>query len=256
MKAEPRQRLPRLAILIDAENVSPKFAAGIFKEIARLGDAPVRLIYGNLSGSNLKGWADVLPDHSLERRDQIRAVKGKNSADMAIVIDAMDLLQDGRINGFCLISSDSDFTGLAARLRRGGADVYGFGEKKTPDCFRRACDRFILLEDLLPENALLKQRAAPLPVLPNSKALKPPSAAIPILKEALSQIESEDGWALLSSVGHQVSELLPDFDVRTYGLNKLSELVRETDAFKIDKKNGPMRIRTLPRGGTKHQNQN
>lgn len=246
MKVE-HQRSPRLAVLIDAENVSPKFADGIFKTIAQLGDAPVRLIYGNLSGSNLKGWAHVLPDHSLERRDQTLSAKGKNSADMALVIDAMDLLHDGRINGFCLVSSDSDFTSLAARLRREGAKVYGFGEKKTPGSFQRACDRFISLEKLLPQKTELKPVAVPSSILPHSKILKPPSAAVPILNKALSQIESEDGWALLGPVGQQISKLASDFDVRTYGFGKLSSLVREIDAFEIDETNGPMRIRRAKR---------
>lgn len=243
MKAEPRQRLPRFAVFIDAENVSPKFADGIFKKITQLGNAPVRLIYGNLSDPNLKGWAEVLPDHSLERRDP--AVKGRNSADMAIVIDAMDLLHDSRINGFCLVSSDSDFTGLAARLRREGAKVYGFGEKKTPDCFRRACDRFISLEGLLPRKPVPKPSGVP--PSPNSKARKPPSAAVPILAKALSQIESKDGWALLGPVGQQIPKLFSDFDIRTYGLSKLSSLVRKTGAFEIDENNGPMRIRRAKR---------
>ncbi|ABA03437.1 Protein of unknown function DUF88 [Nitrobacter winogradskyi Nb-255] len=245
MKAEPRQRLPRFAVFIDAENVPPKFADGIFREIAQLGDAPVRLIYGNLSDPNLKGWTEVLPDHSLERRDP--AVKGRNSADMAIVIDAMDLLHDGRIHGFCLISSDSDFTGLAARLRREGANVYGFGEKKTPDCFRRACNRFISLESLLPRKPARKPIAVSPSILPNSNALKPPSDAVPILNKALSRIESEDGWARLGQVGQQIPKLFSDFDIRTYGFSKLSRLVRKTGAFEIDENNGPIRIRRAKR---------
>lgn len=242
MKVE-QQRSSRLAVLIDAENVSPRFADGIFKKIAQLGDAPVRLVYGNLSSSSLKGWAEVLPDHSLERRDQTRSAKGKNSADMALVIDAMDLLHDGRIDGFCLVSSDSDFTCLAARLRREGANVYGFGEKKTPDCFQRACDRFISLENLLPKKPEFTPIAVPPSNLPNSKILKPPGAAIPILKKVLSRIESEDGWAPLGLVGQQISKLFSDFDLRSYGFGKLSNLVRKTCAFEIDETNGAMRIR-------------
>jgi uncharacterized LabA/DUF88 family protein len=246
-----QQRPHKFAVLIDAENVSPKFAEGLFKKIARLGDAPVRLIYGNLSGSNLKGWANILPDHSLERRDQVRAVKGKESADVALVIDAMDLLHDGRINGFCLVSSDSDFTSLAARLRRDGANVYVFGERKTPDCFRRACDRFISLESLLPKTPEPKPVAVPLPMLPDSRSPKPLSAAAPILSKAISQIESEDGWALLGPVGQQISKLFSDFDFRTYGCRNLSSLVKKTGAFEIDEKNGPLRIRPSPRASGK-----
>lgn len=150
MKVE-QQRSPRLAVLIDAENVSPKFADGIFKTIAQLGDAPVRLIYGNLSGSNLKGWANVLPDHSLERRDQTRSAKGKNSADMALVIDAMDLLHDGRINGFCLsrltVISQAlppgcgvkarRFMGLAKKRLRAAFSELAIGSSRLKISFRK-----------------------------------------------------------------------------------------------------------------------
>jgi uncharacterized LabA/DUF88 family protein len=242
MKIE--QLRPRhFAVLIDAENVSSKFADGLFGKIAQLGDAPVRLIYGNLSGSNLKGWTSLLLDHSLERRDQIRAVKGKDSADVALVIDAMDLLHDGRINAFCLVSSDSDFTGLAARLRRDGRNVYVFGEKKTPECLRRACDRFISLETLLPKPPEMTSIAVPPPVLPNSKTPKPLNDAVSILKNAISKSESKDGWVNLAIVGNQI-------DVRTYGCKNLSSLIKKTGAFEIDEKNGPMRVRAkLPTNG-------
>ena len=171
--------------------------------------------------------------------------KGKNASDIALVIDAMDLLHSGRFDGFCLVSSDSDFTRLASRLREQGADVYGFGAQKTPESFRQACRRFIYTENLLPEAAT---SGADTPS--KSKSLQPPSAAIPILEKAISQIESEDGWVMLGEVGGQISNLFSDFDVRSYGQRKLSDLVRKTGAFDVEKIAGDMRIRAKPADGS------
>ena len=145
----------------------------------------------------------------------------------------MDLLHSGRFDGFCLVSSDSDFTRLASRLREQGADVYGFGAQKTPESFRQACRRFIYTENLLPPQPVASGSSTE--VAPKPKSLQPPSAAIPILKKAISQIESEDGWVMLGEVGGQVSNLFSDFDVRSYGHSKLSELVRKTGAFDVEK---------------------
>ena len=154
----------------------------------------------------------------------------------------MDLLHSGRLDGFCLVSSDSDFTRLAARIREQGVAVYGFGEQKTPESFRQACRRFIYTENLVPRAA---SSGTSTTAKPNS--LEPPSAAIPILQKAISQIESEDGWVLLGTVGEQISNLFSDFDARTYGSSKLSDLVRKTDAFEIEKVGGDrMRIRAKP----------
>jgi hypothetical protein len=143
------------------------------------------------------------------------------------------------------VSSDSDFTRLASRLREQGADVYGFGAQKTPESFRQACRRFILTENLL-----LPPIASGTEAAPKLKSLQPPSAAIPILKKAISQIESEDGWVLLGEVGGQVSNLFSDFDVRSYGHNKLSDLVRKTGAFDVEKgKSGQLQVRVKPAEG-------
>jgi uncharacterized LabA/DUF88 family protein len=235
MKSEVRS--PHLAVLIDADNTSPQIADGLFQEIAKFGEASVRRIYGDFSGSHLKSWAEILQKHAIDPYQQFSYTKGKNASDIALVIDAMDLLYSERFDGFCLVSSDSDFTRLASRLREQGAEVYGFGAQKTPESFRQACRRFIYTENLVPESMssnVSAQKQAP---------LKPPSAAIPILNKASSQIESEDGWALLGPVGQQISKLASDFDVRTYGFSKLSSLIRKTGAFEIDDKNGPMRIR-------------
>lgn len=241
MKVE-QQRLPRFAVLIDADNTSPQIAAGLFEEIAKFGEASVRRIYGDFSGPQLKSWAEILQKHAIDPYQQFAYTKGKNASDIALVIDAMDLLHSGRFDGFCLVSSDSDFTRLASRLREQGADVYGFGARKTPESFRQACRRFIYTENLLPEMALYDAGEL------KAASLQQPSAAVPILKKAVAQIESEDGWVSLGSVGTQLTNLVSDFDVRTFGFKKLSDLVRKTEVFDIEKaEGGRTRIRVKPK---------
>src|SRR3954454_23730313 len=228
MKTE-QQRPPRFAVLIDAENTSPQIASGLFEEVAKLGEASVRRIYGDFSGTKLKSWSDILQKHAIDPYQQFSYTRGKNASDIALVIDAMDLLHSGRFDGFCLVSSDSDFTRLASRLREEGADVYGFGARKTPESFRQACRRFIYTENLVPATTSVSPDT---PAKPGT--LQPRSAAIPILKKAISQIESEDGWVPLGQVGKQLQILFTDFDARSYGHSKLSDLVRKTEAFDIE----------------------
>src|SRR6201991_3111948 len=244
MKTE-QQRLPRFAVLIDADNTSAQIAAGLFEEVAKFGEASVRRIYGDFSNQRLKSWTGILQKYAIDPYQQFAYTTGKNASDIALVIDAMDLLHSGRFDGFCLVSSDSDFTRLASRLREQGADVYGFGAEKTPKSFRQACRRFILTENLLPPPIVSGTEVAPKP-----KSLQPRSAAIPILKKAISQIESEEGWVLLGEVGGQVSNLFSDFDVRSYGHNKFSDLVRKTGAFDVEKSHsGQLRVRVKPAEG-------
>ena len=142
-------RSPRLAVLIDADNASAKIADGLFEEIAKIGEASVRRIYGDFSNPRSKAWADTLSQHAIIPQQQFAYTTGKNASDITLVIDAMDLLHSGRFDGFCLVSSDSDFTRLAARIREQGVDVFGFGEQKTPESFRQACRRFVYTENLL-----------------------------------------------------------------------------------------------------------
>ena len=177
MPEESRTR--RLAILIDADNTSPRIAAGLFEEVAKFGEASVRRIYGDFSGQRLKSWVDILQKYAIDPYQQFAYTTGKNASDIALVIDAMDLLHSGRLDGFCLVSSDSDFTRLASRLREQGADVFGFGEQKTPERFRQACRKFIYTENLLHEAQISTADEGP------AKALQPPSAAIPILNKAM-----------------------------------------------------------------------
>jgi uncharacterized LabA/DUF88 family protein len=235
-------RSPRFAVLIDADNTSPRIAAGLFEEVAKFGEASVRRIYGDFSGQRLKSWAEILPKFAIDPYQQFAYTTGKNASDIALVIDAMDLLHSGRLDGFCLVSSDSDYTRLASRLREEGADVYGFGEQKTPESFRQACRRFIYTENLLPEAQLAVLEEGPSP-----EPLQPPSAAIPILNKAIAQMETEDGWVGLGVVGQRLANISSDFDPRTYGYRKLSDLVRKTGAFDLDQPEGrSMRIRAKP----------
>ena len=235
-------RLRRFAVLIDADNTSPRIAAGLFEEIAKFGEASVRRIYGDFSSPRLKSWADILQKYAIDPYQQFAYTTGKNASDIALVIDAMDLLHSGRFDGFCLVSSDSDFTRLASRLREEGADVYGFGAQKTPESFRQACRRFVYTENLLPEAEAATPEEGSSP-----KSLEPASAAVPILNKAIAQMETEDGWVGLGVVGQRLANIASDFDPRTYGYRKLSDLVRQTGAFDIDQPEGrAMRIRAKP----------
>ena len=248
MSLEPRASRYRLAVLIDADNASARIADGLFEEIAKIGEASVRRIYGDFSGTRLKSWAEILQKFAIDPYQQFAYTTGKNASDIALVIDAMDLLHSGRFDGFCLVSSDSDFTRLAARIREQGIDVYGFGEQKTPESFRQACRRFIFTENLLPEYA------APAPGRTTKKPpLLPASEAVPLLRKVIDQMEGEDGWVHLGEVGKRVTNLAPDFDPRTYGHAKLSDLVLGTGAFDIDRPEGGgvrIRLKAAPRPRT------
>jgi uncharacterized LabA/DUF88 family protein len=239
----PEARSPRLAVLIDADNASAKIASRLFEEIAKIGEASVRRIYGDFSGQRLKPWADVLARLAIVPHQQFAYTAGKNASDIALVIDAMDLLHSGRFDGFCLVSSDSDFTRLAARIREQGVDVYGFGEHKTPESFRQACRRFIYTENLL-----LPEVPAPGPEADKAaKPLQAPKAAISLLQKALSQLEAEEGWVNLRVLGQRLTSIATDFDSRTYGYRRLSDLVRETGAFEVvQQPGGGMRVRLKP----------
>lgn len=235
----------KLAVLIDADNASPRHARVIFEEIAGLGEANVRRIYGDFSGGRLGSWEEPVQSLAILQQQQRNNTTGKNASDIALVIDAMDLLHNDRLDGFCLVSSDSDFTRLAQRLREDGMAVYGFGERKTPEAFRAACTRFIYLDNLVAEppigesdgtNAAPKVACSDLPPTPVRK--EPASKAVPIILKAMAGLEDEDGWAVLGGVGSRISNIAPDFDPRTYGLQKLSTVVEKSGGFETKRKNG------------------
>jgi hypothetical protein len=232
-------RSPRLAVLIDADNTSARVAEGLFLEIAKLGEASVRRIYGDFAAQTMKGWAEVLPRHAIVPQQNFAYTTGKNSADIALVIDAMDLLHSGRFDGFCLVSSDSDFTRLAARVREHGLDAYGFGQRKTPAAFRQACKRFIFTENLMPEPA---PGAAAAPAQPKDN----PADALPLIRTAMDELEDDDGWTPLGALGTQLQKIAPDFDARTYGASKLSALIEKLGGFELDRKAQPIRLRVKP----------
>ncbi len=239
MALEPRS--PRLAVLIDADNTSAKIANRLFEEIAQLGEASVRRIYGDFTRAALRGWTEILAKHAIIAHQQFAYVTGKNASDIALVIDAMDLMHSGRFEGFCLVSSDSDFTRLAARIREEGLDVFGFGERKTPESFRQACRRFIYTENLL------MGAQAPAGAAAIARSPQTPGDAVTILKTAIAQMDSDDGWVGLGALGTRLANLAPDFDPRSYGVAKLSDLVRKSGSFEIDQSEGRrLRVRLKP----------
>lgn len=237
---------PRLAVLIDGENASARIAEALFTEIATLGEASARRIYGDAASPSLKGWIEVLPRWAIQWQQNFANTKGKNSGDIALVIDAMDLLHSGRFDGFCLVSSDSDFTRLAARIREQGVPVYGFGERKTPESFRQACTRFIYTENLTGRGGGGDDSEEPTPA---PVAEKKPSDAVRLIAAAIADMDEDgDGWVNIGGIGNRLRNAYPDFDQRTYGHAKLSDLIRATGRFDVEAgAGGAMRVRVKPK---------
>jgi uncharacterized LabA/DUF88 family protein len=228
----------KLAVLIDADNAQPAISEGLLAEVAKYGTAHVKRAYGDWTGTSLKGWKDQLLAQSIQPIQQFAYTSGKNATDAAMVIDAMDLLYSGRFDGFCIVSSDSDFTRLAARIRESGLTVYGFGERKTPKPFVSACDKFIYIENLVySQSAAEPAEAAPKPTprIPAAK-LKADTALVNQLRHAVEAASDEDGWAALAGVGHILTKQRPDFDSRNYGYTKLSDLMEATKLFELDRR--------------------
>ncbi len=224
----------RLAVLIDADNAPAAIVEGLFEEIAKYGVASVKRIYGDWTGPHLGGWKKVLLDHSIQPIQQFAYTKGKNATDSSLIIDAMDLLYTRRFDGFCLVSSDSDFTRLASRLREEGLTVYGFGEEKTPKPFVAACDKFIYIELLREDVVALTNgepstasAAAPDVAKPAvAEPSKKPKAPVGFIAKIMDDIADEDGWAHLGALGANITKLRPEFDPRTHGYKKLSDLIK------------------------------
>ena len=226
------EKADRLAVLIDADNAQPAIIDALLAEIAKFGIASVKRIYGDWTGTQLKGWKEHLLTHSIQPIQQFGYTSGKNATDSAMIIDAMDLLYTGNFDGFCIVSSDSDFTKLAARLREAGLIVYGFGEKKTPTPFVSACDKFIYTEVLRAEEEE-ESEAAPIRRLSTSE-LKKERKLIRLLRDAVEAASDESGWAHLGTMGSIIAKQSPEFDPRNYGYKKLGELVRATGLFDVE----------------------
>ncbi|MBW1803372.1 MAG: NYN domain-containing protein [Deltaproteobacteria bacterium] len=226
---EPSQK--RLAVLIDADNAQPLITEGLMSEIAKYGVASVKRIYGDWTTPSLSGWKSVLLEHSIHPVQQFRYTVGKNATDSAMIIDAMDLLYTKRFEGFCLVSSDSDFTRLASRIREEGLLVYGFGEKKTPKAFVSACDKFIFTEVLR-----FQENLEPAVKKKTANELKRDAKLVALLRSALEAASDESGWAHLGAVGSNIAKQAPEFDPRNYGFSKLGELAAATRLFDIDER--------------------
>jgi len=215
-----------LAILIDADNANPAIVKGLVDEVAKLGRATVRRIYGDWTLPNLTQWKAVLLEHSIQPIQQFAYTKGKNATDSSMIIDAMDLLYAGNLDGFCLVSSDSDFTRLASRLKESGKLVYGFGEKKTPRPFVAACDRFIYTEVFSRVEGQAQQRRG-------GSELDSDPGFLELVGGAVDDASDEGGWAHLGVVGSMLNKKMPDFDPRNYGYSKLSNLLDASKRFEV-----------------------
>ncbi len=217
-----------LAVLIDADNAQPSITEALMSEIAKFGTASVKRIYGDWTKPSLNSWKTVLLECSIQPIQQFRYTVKKNATDSAMIIDAMDLLYTRRFDGFCLVSSDSDFTRLAARIREEGLVVYGFGERKTPKSFVSACDRFIFTEVLR-----LEEDAGSV-VKKTSAELKSNTRLVSLIRSAMEAASDDSGWAHLGTVGSNIAKQSPEFDPRNYGYKKLGELVQAVKLFEID----------------------
>lgn len=248
-KIEAEEPTLRLAVLIDADNAQAAVIEGLLAEIARFGEATVKRIYGDFTSTASASWKKVLQKYAIKPVQQFAYTTGKNATDSTLIIDAMDLLYTRKFDGFCLITSDSDFTGLAMRLREEGLTVLGFGEKKTPDAFRNACHKFLFTEILRP--GVVAESTTVLHKDDEDKKLNKPHSAVEgaeakqefpkkFVLAALEQSSDDAGWAHLGTFGSYLTKLQPDFDSRIYGYKKLSDLVKaKTELFVTEARLAP-----------------
>ncbi|MDP2368900.1 NYN domain-containing protein [Rhodoferax sp.] len=224
----------KLAVLIDADNAQASVIQELLAEVSRYGTATIKRAYGDWTTQNLRSWKDVLHTMAIQPIQQFSYTSGKNATDSALIIDAMDVLHTGRVDGFCLVSSDSDFTRLATRIREAGLVVYGFGERKTPEPFVAACDKFIYTEILRAKPVAAKAEATPtaVDVNPPVQVSELPELR-PMILTALDAVARDDGWAPLGPVGSQMNKNNPSFDPRNYGFSQLGKLMRKQDYLEI-----------------------
>ena len=225
------EKTERLAVLIDADNTQATIIEGLLAEVAKYGTSSVKRIYGDWTSTALRSWKEVLLEHSIQPIQQFGYTKGKNATDSALIIDAMDLLYTGKFHGFCIVSSDSDFTKLASRIRESGLFVYGFGEKKTPAAFVSACDKFIYIEVLrakINENEPIAKKSA--------AELKQDTRLVRLLRNAVEASSDENGWAHLATTGSNIAKQSSEFDPRNYGYSKLGELLAATKLFDLEER--------------------
>ena len=234
--AEPTP--PLLAVLIDADNMPATHAEAILKEVTAYGEPALRRVYGDWSSQRLNKWKTKARSLGLVEHQQPANTTGKNASDIGLVIDAMDILHAGRFDGFVLVSSDSDFTRLAIRIREQGLTVIGIGESKTPEALRNVCNRFILIENIVDD---------PAPIAPGQKPTSTgklePKEAVPLILKAMDKIDQDDEWYALGPLGQHIVADSPDFDTRTYGFRKLSDLVQALKRFETRKSGNQLQVR-------------
>jgi hypothetical protein len=243
----------RLAVLIDGDNTTPTIIEALLAEIAKYGSATVKRAYGDWTTPNLRGWKEAINSHAIQPMQQFVYTTGKNATDSALIIDAMDLLYTGNLDGFCLVSSDSDFTKLASRLRESGKTVYAFGEPRTPRSLVAACDKFVYLDVLRSsEEPERLSEKAPAPMAPARKStgeLRSETKLLTLLREGINAASDDDGWANLSGVGNYVAKQQPAFDSRNWGYAKLIDLVTAIGLFEVKRAAGQgVRVREKPKG--------
>ena len=238
-----QQDRPLYAVLIDADNIPAKFAAPILKEITKFGEPALRRVYGDWSSGRLANWSQKVRDLGLVAHQETANTVGKNASDIGLVIDAMDILHTGRFDGFVLVSSDSDFTALANRVRENGLDVIGIGEKKAPEALRNVCNRFILIENIVDEPIQPKSEESGKATTTTGKVA--PIEAVPLILQAMDRIEQDDEWYALGQIGQYITAEHPDFDTRTYGKRKLSDLVTDLKRFETRKVGNQLHLRRV-----------
>jgi uncharacterized LabA/DUF88 family protein len=231
----------RLAVLIDADNITATYTKDIFEEIAKYGTPTFKRIYADWTKPHVSAWKNMLLDHAITPVQQYSYTQGKNASDSALIIDAMDILYTGKVDGFCIVSSDSDFTRLATRLREAGMKVIGMGEKKTLKPFITACDKFIYLEilkapEVQPESRKQKKQYTQGKPKPEEPINKIDQDLTKLLRDSISDVADENGWAFLGELGNLLLKKKPDFDARNYGFQKLLPLIKSLGKFEIDER--------------------
>ncbi len=226
----------KLAILIDGDNIPSAYVKEMMEEIAKYGNPTIKRIYGDWTNTKLNKWKQVLLENAITPIQQYGYTTGKNATDSAMIIDAMDILYSEKVNGFCLVSSDSDFTRLATRLREAGMQVFGIGEKKTPDPFIAACDKFIYLEILKKSSIDEQSKTVNTEAQDKENIDKITPRVINLIASTISDVADEDGWAFLGDVGSLLQKKQPNFDARNYGYPKLTPLIKSIKNFELDRR--------------------
>jgi len=223
-----------LAVLIDGDNIPSAYVKEMMEEIAKYGNPTIKRIYGDWTKPNLSKWKNILLENAITPIQQYGYTTGKNATDSAMIIDAMDILYSEKVNGFCLVSSDSDFTRLATRLREAGMKVYGIGEKKTPEPFIAACDKFIYIEILKYQSQENESEVVESKSTPKDDVDKVTPKVIKLIASTISDLADDDGWAFLGDVGNLLQKKQPNFDSRNYGYHKLTPLIKSIKKFDIE----------------------